>query len=343
MSSPSLLAKLSLFLVLLFAAPPATAAYSLQNDGDAAAAAQEGDAAAEEPANELENAKAELEKGFKAFMADPVGVTKEWLIEDGPRIAGRIGLFLLLLFLARIISRFVGRVVRKGLDKSAKNASELLKTFIETTISKVIFFIGFVLALQNLGIDIAPLLAGIGVLGFVVGFALQDTLGNFAAGIMLLMYRPYDVGDFVEVAGREGSVSAMTLVSTTLMTLDNQRLTIPNGSIWGGVIRNVTANPTRKFNETVGIGYGDDIDKAKEIALEVLGKIDTVHADPGPEVYVTGLGDSAVNLSLRGWTDTSKYFGTTCEVRHRIKIAYDEAGISIPYPQQDVHMHNVQG
>ena len=108
-------------------------------------------------------------------------------------------------------------------------------------------------------------------------------------------------------------------------------------------IRNVTANPTRKFNETVGIGYGDDIDKAKEIALEVLGKIENIHGDPGPEVYVTGLGDSAVNLSLRGWVDTSKYFGTCCEVRHRIKVAYDEAGISIPYPQQDVHMHNVEG
>ena len=340
MSTRSLLAKLSLVLLLLFAAPPATAHTFQAADDGAAAAAQEGDG--EEQSNGIESAKKTLEKGFKAFLDDPSGTAKGWLVEDGPRIGGRIGLFFLLLFLARMLSRFVGRVVRRGLDKSAKNASELLKTFIENAISKVIFFIGFVLALQNLGLDIAPLLAGIGVLGFVVGFALQDTLGNFAAGIMLLMYRPYDVGDFVEVAGREGSVNAMTLVSTTLMTLDNQRLTIPNGSIWGGVIRNVTANPTRKFNETVGIGYGDDIDKAKEIALEVLGKIENVHGDPGPEVYVTGLGDSAVNLSLRGWVDTSNYFGTCCEVRHRIKVAYDEAGISIPYPQQDVHMHNVE-
>ena len=340
MSTRSLLAKLSLVLLLLFAAPPATA-HAFQAGDGAAAAAQEDDGAEEK--NGIESAKENLEKGFKAFLDDPSGTAKTWLMEDGPRIGGRIGLFLLLLFIARLLSRFVGRVVRRGLDKSAKNASELLKTFIENTISKVIFFIGFVLALQNLGIDIAPLLAGIGVLGFVVGFALQDTLGNFAAGIMLLMYRPYDVGDFVEVAGREGSVNAMTLVSTTLMTPDNQRLTIPNGSIWGGVIRNVTANPTRRLNETVGIGYGDDIDKAKEIALEVLGKIESIHGDPAPGVHVTGLGDSAVNLSLRGWVDTSEYFGTCCEVRHRIKVAYDEAGISIPYPQQDVHMHNVEG
>lgn len=340
MTARSLLAKLSLVLLLLFAAPPATA-HAFQADENGAAAEAQEDGGEEQ--NGIDQVKKELEQGFKAFLDDPSGTAKAWLMDDGPRIGGRIGLFLLLLFISRLLSRFAGRVVRRGLDKSAKNASELLKTFIENTISKVIFFIGFVLALQNLGIDIAPLLAGIGVLGFVVGFALQDTLGNFAAGIMLLMYRPYDVGDFVEVAGREGSVNAMTLVSTTLMTLDNQRLTIPNGSIWGGVIRNVTANPTRKFNETVGIGYGDDIDKAKEIALEVLGKIENIHGDPGPEVYVTGLGDSAVNLSLRGWVDTSKYFGTCCEVRHRIKVAYDEAGISIPYPQQDVHMHNVEG
>ncbi len=340
MVARSLLAKLSLVLLLLFAAPPAMA-HAFQADESGAAAEAQEDGGEEE--NGIDQVKKELEQGFKAFLDDPSGTAKVWLMEDGPRIGGRIGLFLLLLLIARLLSRFAGGVVRRGLDKSAKNASELLKTFIENTVSKVIFFIGFVLALQNLGIDIAPLLAGIGVLGFVVGFALQDTLGNFAAGIMLLMYRPYDVGDFVEVAGREGSVNAMTLVSTTLMTLDNQRLTIPNGSIWGGVIRNVTANPTRKFNETVGIGYGDDIDKAKEIALEVLGKIENIHGDPGPEVYVTGLGDSAVNLSLRGWVDTSKYFGTCCEVRHRIKVAYDEAGISIPYPQQDVHMHNVEG
>ena len=338
MSTRSLFARLSLLLLLLFAAPPAMAHSFQAGEDGAAAEAQEA-----EEANGIEEAKKELQEGFRAFLDDPSGTAKDWLMDDGPRIGGRIALFLLLLFLARLLSRFAGRVVRRGLDRSAKNASELLKTFIENSISKVIFFVGFVVALQNLGIDIAPLLAGIGVLGFVVGFALQDTLGNFAAGIMLLMYRPYDVGDFVEVAGREGSVSAMTLVSTTLMTPDNQRLTIPNGSIWGNVIRNVTANPTRRLNETVGIGYGDDIDKAKEIALEVLGKIEAVHGDPAPQVFVTGLGDSAVNLSLRGWVDTSNYFGTCCEVRHRIKIAYDEAGISIPYPQQDVHMHSVEG
>ncbi|MEE2940191.1 MAG: mechanosensitive ion channel family protein [Planctomycetota bacterium] len=341
MSTHSLLARLSLVLLLLFAAPPATAYASQGAEGGAPADAQEREEEAVK--NGIESAKEELQRGLQAFLDDPSGTAKNWLMEDGPRIGGRVALFLLLLFLARVLSRFVGRVVRRALDKSAKNASELLKTFIENAISKVIFFIGFVLALQNLGIDIAPLLAGIGVLGFVVGFALQDTLGNFAAGIMLLMYRPYDVGDFVEVAGREGSVNAMTLVSTTLMTPDNQRLTIPNGSIWGGVIRNVTANPTRRFTETVGIGYGDDIDRAKEIALEVLEKIETVHGDPGPQVLVTGLGDSAVNLALRGWVDTSDYFGTCCEVRHRIKNAYDEAGISIPYPQRDVHMHSVEG
>jgi len=309
--------------------------------GDPAAAAsadqEPGDTTEGDVGNSIETVKVQLEQGFKGLLDDPVGTLKRWVIEDGPPILGRVFLFLLLLLISRVVARFAGRVVRSALERSA-NASELLKSFIETSVAKVVFFIGLVLALQNLGLDIAPLLAGIGVLGFVVGFALQDTLGNFAAGIMLLMYRPFDVGHFVEVAGREGTVEAMTLVSTTLLTLDNQRLTIPNGKIWGDVIRNVTANPQRRINEPVGIGYGDDVDRATALALEELVGIDAVHAEPEPQVLLTGLGDSSVNLSLRAWVDTGDYFATCCELRRRIKLRFDAEGISIPYPQQDVHL-----
>ncbi|MEL6430428.1 MAG: mechanosensitive ion channel family protein [Planctomycetota bacterium] len=292
-------------------------------------------------ANALGDLPEAIGQGAKNLFEDPAGTLRRWALDYGPLVAGRVALFLLLLFVARILARAIGRITRGALDRAAPNASELLKEFVQSTVSKVVFFLGLVLALQNLGLDIAPLLAGIGVLGFVVGFALQDTLGNFAAGIMLLLYRPYDVGDYVEVAGKEGTVRAMTLVATTLSTLDNQSLTVPNGKIWGGVIRNVTANPTRRIVENVGIGYGDDVDRAMDLALEVVRGLDAVASDPEPQVVLIGLGDSSVDLSMRAWVPTGDYFATVCELRRRIKLRFDAEGISIPYPQRDVHVHRV--
>lgn len=337
---PILCAAATALLALLLLLAPASAAAApdvpaAQSSGEAAPAGSEGSGAED---NGIERAKRDIEEGFAALMDDPGGTLKRWALEDGPPLLGRLLLFAVLLAVSRILANLVGRIVRSALDRSAKRASQLLKEFIQSTVSKVVFFIGLVLALQNLGIDIAPLLAGIGVVGFVVGFALQDTLGNFAAGIMLLMYRPFDVGDFVEAAGREGTVEAMTLVSTTLLTLDNQRLTIPNGKIWGDVIRNVTANPKRRINETVGIGYGDDVDRATEVALEVMRDLEALHDEPAPQALLTGLGDSSVNLSLRAWVNTPDYFATCCELRRRIKLRFDGEGITIPYPQRDVHI-----
>ena len=321
---------------------PDAALSLVQGEGDGETAEGEGGEGGEE-ADGLSTAVDGAKQGLKALIDDPVGTIKKWLLEDGPRIAGRIALFLILLVVSKILANFVGRVIRKGLDKSAKNASELFKNFVQNTATKVVFFIGLILALQNIGLDIAPLLAGIGVLGFVVGFALQDTLGNFAAGIMLLLYRPFDVGNYVEVAGREGTVESMTLVSTTLATLDNQQLTIPNGKIWGDVIRNVSAHPRRKIMETIGIGYDDDIDRATAVALEVVKGIEATLDDPEPQVVLVGLGDSSVNLSVRAWVESGDYFPTSCEIRRRIKMKFDEEGISIPYPQRDIHLHQVNG
>lgn len=275
----------------------------------------------------------------KSLFEDPVGTLQQWIVEDGPRVLGKIALFLVILGVARLLSRFFGRITRGALTRSKVNASELFKNFVENTVSKIVFFIGLVIALQNIGLDVAPILAGMGVVGFVVGFALQDTLGNFAAGIMLLMYRPYDVGDYVNLAGEEGTVKAMTLVSTTMLTLDNHSLTIPNGKIWGTVIRNVTAQETRRVEQTIGIGYGDDIAAAEEALLEVARSIEDVQEEPAPAVFVTQLGDSSVGLSTRFWVPTSRYFGAACTFRKQAKMRLDRDGISIPFPQRDVHLH----
>lgn len=289
----------------------------------------------------MEAAKEGVQREVRSLFTDPVPTLKRWFLEDGPRVAGRLLLFLLILVIAKVLARITGRVVRRAVARSARNTSELFKAFIENTVSNIIFVFGLILALQNLGLDVAPLIAGVGVVGFIVGFALQDTLGNFASGIMLLTYRPFDVGDFVEVAGKEGTVDSMTLVSTSLMTLDNQRLTIPNGKIWGGVIRNATANERRRMNETVGISYDDDIPRAEAIAMEVAKSLEHVLSEPEPQVLVTGLGDSSVNLSIRAWVPTKEYFASCCELRRSIKLRFDAEGISIPYPQRDVHVRDV--
>lgn len=321
----------------------AAAAAPLGSLAQTEAGAAEG--AEEDPGGEdglgLEGMQDQMESLFKRLVEEPDVVLKEWALEDGPHLLGKLLLFVLILFVSRVVGRWVGTLTRGGLERSKLNASELFKNFVENTITKVVFFVGLIVALQTIGVNVAPLLAGVGVLGFVVGFALQDTLGNFAAGVMLLLYRPYDIDDVVTVTGETGKVEAMTLVSTTLLTPDNQRLTIPNGSIWGSTIRNVTANTTRRIDEPFGIGYDDDIEKAEAVMLDVVKSMEHVQADPEPQVLLMELADSSVNFTVRAWVPTGEYFGTVCELRRRMKMRFDKEGISIPYPQQDLHMHQV--
>lgn len=273
-----------------------------------------------------------------------VDTVKNWFVdpEGGLKWAKNIILFLVVLFAARIIAGIAGSVVRRGLGAAKKlNISDILKDFFVGTTKKLVFFMGLVVALTFLGVDIGPFLAGIGVLGFVVGFALQDTLGNFAAGLMILLYRPYDLGNVVNAAGVTGKVHAMSLVSTTLRTPDNQDIIVPNGSIWGGVITNVTVNETRRVDMTFGIGYGDDIAKAQKVLEEVVAAHAAVLKDPAPTIKVHELADSSVNFVCRPWCKTSDYWDVYFDLTRTVKERFDQEGISIPFPQQDVHMHQV--
>ncbi len=317
--------------------PQPITSFAQSSPEDSAAAGEDSEAGE----NKEEGIGDQMDSLFKRLKEEPDVVLKEWVVEDGPRLIGNLLLFFLILFVSKIIGRWLGRLTRGGLERSKLNASELFKNFVENTVTKVIFFVGLIIALQTIGVNVAPLLAGVGVMGFVVGFALQDTLGNFAAGVMLLLYRPYDIGDVVTVTGETGSVEAMTLVSTTLLTPDNQRLTIPNGSIWGSTIRNITANETRRIDQIFGIAYDDDIEKAEAVMLDVVNSMEHVKSDPGAQVMLMELADSSVNFNVRAWVPTSQYFGTVCELRRQMKLRFDKEGISFPFPQQDVHMHQV--
>jgi small conductance mechanosensitive channel len=196
--------------------------------------------------------------------------------------------------------------------------------------------IGFLVILTQLGVQVAPLLAGLGIAGFVVGFAMQNTLSNFAAGGMILGNQPFDIGDEIEVAGVAGVVKRMSLVSTTILTPDNQTLIIPNSTIWGGVIRNRTAQPIRRVDLTFGIGYGDDIAKAESVLREITEGLESVLKDPAPVIRLNQLADSSVNFVLLAWTTKERYWEVYWAITRSVKLRFDQEGISIPFPQREL-------
>lgn len=264
-------------------------------------------------------------------------VPKETLIEWAKNLALALGTLLVFKIIGGIVGRLVGRVA----SGSRLQVTELLKNFFVGTTKKVIFLMGLVIALSFLGIDIGPFLAAMGVAGFVIGFALQSTLSNFAAGIMILLYRPYELGNVINAAGVTGKVDAMNLVSTTMKTPDNQTIVVPNGSIWGGVITNITANETRRVDMVFGIGYDDDIEKASKLLQEIVTGHELVLKDPAPVIQLNELADSSVNFICRPWSKTSDYWAVYWDVTRTVKERFDTEGISIPFPQRDVHMHQV--
>ncbi|MBW1945052.1 MAG: mechanosensitive ion channel, partial [Deltaproteobacteria bacterium] len=196
------------------------------------------------------------------------------------------------------------------------------------------------IALSQLGISLGPLLAGLGVAGFIIGFALQDTLSNFASGIMILLYRPYDVGDLIDVGGVFGKVDKMNLVSTSISTLDNQMIVVPNTKIWGDVIKNVTAQDIRRVDMVFGIAYSDDVSKAEAIFNDILKSHDKILDDPEPMVRLHTLGESSVDFVVRPWAKIGDYWDVYWHVTKAVKLRFDENGISIPFPQRDVHVYN---
>ena len=265
-----------------------------------------------------------------------------WLMssEGGLRWAKNVVFFLVIILISWIVSKIIGKAVQKAIAK-IQSASALLKDFIVNISRKAVFVVGFIVALSMLEVNIGPLLAAIGAAGFIMGFALQGTLSNFAAGLMILIYRPYDVGDLVDVGGMLGKVDAMTIVSTTLRKVDNQKVVIPNNMIWGGIITNITGTSKRRVDMVFGIGYGDDIAKAQKILEDILANHEAILKDPEPVVKVHELADSSVNFVVRPWVATDNYWDVYWDITRSVKEQFDAQGVSIPFPQQDVHMHQV--
>jgi len=271
------------------------------------------------------------------ISADSFEKLKDWLVLNGADFLVDLVVFILILIAGYFLIKMVLGITRKALERSNR-VSEILRSFILNVLHKVLWVVLIMMALPKLGVNVAPLIAGLGVGGFIIGFAFQESLGNLAAGLMLLISQPYAIGDYVEIGGVAGVVREMNVMSTLLTTPDNKRVLVPNRKIWGSEIINYTALPTRRVDLLIGIHYKADIAKAFNVAQKVLEEHQLVLKDPAPIIGVKELGDSAVVLVVRPWVKTADYWTVYFDVTRKIKEAYDREGVGIPFPQLDLHV-----
>ena len=286
------------------------------------------------------------EIGVSLFNKDVVlGLLRDWSDETlqtvrrrGTTWVLRLILFFVVLSAFWVAAALTRRLMMRGVRSGRLGISQLLQETLVTWSSRAVMAIGVLVALSQLGIQIGPLLAGLGIAGFILGFALQETLSNFAAGAMILMYQPFDVGDVVETLGVSGNVSNMSLVSTTILTFDNQALIIPNRKIWGDVIRNVTAQKTRRVDLTVRVDYREDVDRVETVLRDVMTQHEKVLDDPASSVRVTTIGEAGVEIAYRPWCRTEDYWDVYWDLTRSVVERFDREGIPIALPQRAVRL-----
>lgn len=263
-----------------------------------------------------------------------------WLDQHALDWGIKIGIAIAIFFIGKIIARILANVLEKAMLHAKMD--QLLVSFLGSIAYGVLLVAVALAAVDSLGINVTSLMAILGAAGLAVGLALKDSLGNFAAGVMIIIFRPFKIGDFITAGGVSGTVDEIGLFATLMHTGDNQRIIVPNSSIIGGNITNTSALPTRRIDLVFGIGYDDDIGQARDIIVAELGAESRILADPAPVVRVGELGDSSVNIQVRPWVNSDDYWGVRCDLLERIKVKFDEAGISIPFPQRDVHMYEAR-
>ncbi|MFO7759713.1 MAG: mechanosensitive ion channel family protein [Roseovarius sp.] len=254
-------------------------------------------------------------------------------IQVALRVAVVIASFLGLLVVARIVRRWARRVFER-----VPTLSKLLQGFLAMAVYWITLAFGLMVVLAALGVNVTPLFALVGGASFIIAFAMQDTLGNLAAGLMIMINRPFDEGDYVNIGGKGGTVSKVSVVSTTISTPDNQQIVIPNSKVWGDVIINVTASDTRRIDMVFGIGYEDSIEKAQEVLENVLYEHPDVLTDPAPIVRVNQLAESSVNFIVRPWVRAENYWEVYWDLTAKVKERFDANGLTIPFPQTEMRI-----
>lgn len=257
----------------------------------------------------------------------------DFVMQYGPKLIGAIITLIVGLWIVKRISKFFN----KSLEK--KEVDPSLRPFLSSMVNTLLKVFLVVSVLSMMGIEMTSFVAILGAAGLAVGLALSGTLQNFAGGVIILILKPFKVGDFIEAQGYSGSVSSIQIFNTILKTPDNKTIIIPNGGLSTGALTNYSTEPTRRVDWTVGIGYGDDIEKARKILLDILTSDERVFKDPAPFIQVSALADSSVNLATRVWVNSGDYWPVSMETNEKIYNEFNKQGINIPFPQMDVHVH----
>lgn len=261
------------------------------------------------------------------------GVDSSTIVTLGKNIV----IALVIFYVGRIVINLVVRGLRKVMQK--QGIDKTLETFICNLVRVALLVVVVIAAIGALGVETTSFIAIFGAAGLAVGLALQGSLSNFAAGVLIVLFRPYRVGDFIEAAGISGSVVQVQILTTILKTPDNKQIIVPNSQVMDSIITNYSANDTRRVDMVVGVSYSDDLDKVRNVLEELVAADERILDDPACIIAVHALADSSVNFVVRPWVKTSDYWGVWFDLTEAIKKRFDQDGISIPFPQQDVHLH----
>ena len=247
---------------------------------------------------------------------------------------------LAILIIGRWIAKWLTSIVRRLMSRA--KVDEMLVRFVGNLTYAVLLTFVILAAIGQLGVQTTSFIAVLGAAGLAVGLALQGSLGNFAAGVLIVLFRPYRVADYIEAGGIAGTVEEVQIFTTVLITPDNKKIIVPNGQIMSGTITNYSAKETRRVDLIAGVSYSDDLDKVKGVLREIIDADPRIQKDPGPTIAVLALADSSVNFAVRCWTKTSDYWAVFFDLNEQIKKRFDAEKISIPFPQRDVHLYQHQ-
>lgn len=263
------------------------------------------------------------------------------IIPDLQAFAAFYGIKIIAAIVIFVVGRWVARALRNATKKmmAKGNVDETLISFVGNLTYIALLAFVIIAALNQLGIQTTSFIAVIGAAGLAIGLAWQGSLANFAAGVLMIIFRPFKAGDYIEGAGVAGTVEEIQIFATQLKTPDNKTIIVPNAKMMGDNITNYSAKDTRRMDMVIGVGYGDDLKKVREILEDILAKDDRFLEDPAPTIGVLELGDNSVNFAVRPWVKKEDYWGAYFDVTETVKRRFDEEGISIPYPQRDVHLY----
>jgi len=262
---------------------------------------------------------------------------ENYAIPWGFKILAAVAIFVI----GRIVARFIVKILKKVMAKA--NLEVTLAEFLGSIVQSILTIVIVIAALEQLGVNTNSVLAIFAAAGLAIGLAFKDSLSNFAAGIMIILFRPFKLGDFVEAAGVSGTVEQIRIFNTVMKTGDNREITIPNSQIYSGIIVNFSARDTRRIDLVIGIGYDDNIGTAKNLIENIINNDSRLLKDPEPTIMVTALGDSSVDIAVRPWVNSGDYWPARADLLQIIKETFDAEGISIPYPQHDIHMAQASG